>query len=105
MKKTSLFQLCLHLIALLCACSAASADNPPELQGIRFSAVSPTSDQVVLQLNGSYSPNVFTIKDETPRLVIDFADMVHTDKVKRAAAVKRHLRRVSRDVTKRQRLD
>lgn len=87
MKKTTVSSLCVQLLALLCACSSALADAIPELRGIRFSAASPVSEKVVLQLNGSYSPNVFTIKDETPRLVFDFADMVYTDKVKHATPV------------------
>ena len=87
MKKTTVSLLCAQLFALLLACSTVRAGATSELRDIRFTAISPTSEKVVLQLNGSYSPNVFTIKDETPRLVIDFADMVHTDKVKRAASV------------------
>ena len=87
MKKTTILALCAQLLALLWASTAALAEPSPELRGIRFESVSPGSDKVVLQLNGSYSPNIFTIKDETPRLVLDFANMNYTDKVKHAATV------------------
>ena len=59
----------------------AAAEVRPELRALRFSTVAPGSERVVLQLNGSYSPKVFTMKGETPRIVLDFADMTHSGKV------------------------
>ncbi len=87
MKNTTVFAICAHLLVLLWTSVPALAESAPELRGIRFESASPGSEKVVLQLNGSYSPNMFTIKDETPRLVLDFADMTYTDKVKHATTV------------------
>ena len=64
------------LILLLTSGLAAAADKP-ELQKIRYTALSASSEQVTLQLNGSYIPKVFTLKDETPRIIFDFPDMIY----------------------------
>ena len=81
MKTQTLAFICPPLLALLLICGLAAAEVRPELRALRFSAVAPGSERVVLQLNGSYSPKVFTMKGETPRIVLDFADMTHSGKV------------------------
>ena len=81
MKTQTLAFICPPLLALLLICGLAAAEVRPELTALRFSAVAPGSEKVVLQLNGSYSPKVFTMKGETPRIVLDFADMTHSGKV------------------------
>ena len=81
MKTQTLAFICPPLLALLLICGLAAAEVRPELRALRFSAVAPGSEKVVLQLNGSYSPKVFTMKGETPRIVLDFADMTHSGKV------------------------
>ena len=68
-------------LSLLLTCGLAAAEVQPELRELRFTANSPGSEKVVLQLNGSYSPKVFTMKDETPRIVLDFKEMTHSGKV------------------------
>ena len=80
MKTNTLATLCAPLLPLLIACGLAAAAGP-ELRDLRFTAVSSGTEKVVLQLNGPYSPKVFTMKDETPRIVLDFADMAHSRKV------------------------
>jgi hypothetical protein len=82
MKKKSLYCIPHSLLALLLTCGLAVAADRPQLKKIEHTILSPASEQVVLQLNGSYSPKVFTLKDETPRVIFDFADMVHTRDVK-----------------------
>ncbi|MDX9840849.1 MAG: AMIN domain-containing protein [Desulfobulbus sp.] len=81
MKTPTLALICPPLLALLLICGLAAAEVRPQLSELRFSAVAPGSEKVVLQLNGSYSPKVFTMKGETPRIVLDFADMTHSGKV------------------------
>ena len=77
--KTSTFAcICPPLLALLLFCGLAAAAVRPELRDLRFSTVAPGTEKVVLHLNGSYSPKVFTMKGETPRLVLDFAGMTHS---------------------------
>jgi hypothetical protein len=70
------------LFALLLTCCLAVAADKPELQKLRYSILSSTSEQVVLQFNGSYSPKVFTLKGETPRVVFDFPGVIHGREIK-----------------------
>jgi hypothetical protein len=81
MKTLTLAFICPPLLALLLLCGLAAAEVRPELRDLRFSTVAPGSEKVVLHLNGSYSPKVFTMKGETPRLVLDFAGMTHSTRV------------------------
>lgn len=78
MKTSTLACICPALLALLLFCGLAAAAVRPELRDLRFSTVAPGTEKVVLHLNGSYSPKVFTMKGETPRLVLDFAGMTHS---------------------------
>ena len=78
MKTSTLACICPPLLALLLFCGLAAAEVKPELRDLRFSTVAPGTEKVVLHLNGSYSPKVFTMKGETPRLVLDFAGMTHS---------------------------
>lgn len=78
MKTSTLACICPPLLALLLFCGLAAAEVRPELRDLRFSTVAPGTEKVVLHLNGSYSPKVFTMKGETPRLVLDFAGMTHS---------------------------
>ena len=86
MKKKSLLLVPRSLLALLLTCGLAAAADTPQLQKIKHTVLSPASEQVVLQLNGSYSPKVFTLKGETPRVIFDFADMTHSREVKSVTA-------------------
>ncbi|MCL1980675.1 MAG: AMIN domain-containing protein [Proteobacteria bacterium] len=85
MKKSFVALAMRSLFALLLACTVASAEDMPEaprLQKLTHTTLSPTSEQVILQLNGSYSPKVFTLKDENPRLVFDFDGMTYGRDIK-----------------------
>jgi len=75
MKKPFVALILRSLFALLLACTFVRAEDAPLLQKLKHIIVSPTSEQVILQLNGSYSPKVFTLKDENPRIVFDFDGM------------------------------
>ena len=77
MKKNIISLVSRSLLTLLLTCGPAAADDTPQLQKVKHTVLSPTTEQVVLQLNGSYSPKVFTLKDETPRVIFDFANMTH----------------------------
>lgn len=84
--KRSIVALAAHsLLTLLATCCLALAEDTPQLQKLKHAVLSPTTEQVVLQLNGSYSPKAFTLKDETPRIVFDFADMTYSREVKSLA--------------------
>lgn len=74
------------LFTILLACSAAWAEAPPELIDIQFTAQSANSEQVKIKLNGSYIPKAFILKDETPRIVFDFADIKQGGKVNSSTA-------------------
>lgn len=84
--KRSIVALAAHsLLTLMATCCLALAEDTPQLQKLKHAVLSPTTEQVVLQLNGSYSPKAFTLKDETPRIVFDFADMTYSREVKSLA--------------------
>lgn len=93
MKKNIVARAAHTLFVFLFTVGLAMAEDAPQLQKLKHSVLSPSSEQVVLQLNGSYSPNVFTLKGETPRVIFDFADMTHSREVKsittKGAIVKR----------------
>ncbi len=82
MKKTIFSFLSGLLLPLLLTCGLAAETNTPQLQKLMHTVVSPSSEQVVLQLNGSYSPKTFTLKDEMPRIIFDFPDMTYGREVK-----------------------
>ncbi len=82
MKKNIISLVSRSLLTLLLTFDLAAADDTPQLQKVRHTVLSPSTEQVVLQLNGSYSPKVFTLKDETPRVIFDFANMTHGLEVK-----------------------
>ncbi|MGE4560502.1 MAG: AMIN domain-containing protein [Desulfobulbus sp.] len=63
------------LMILLLMLGLASAEDAPRLQQINHAVLSSASEQVTLQLNGSYSPKVFTLKGQSPRIVFDFPGM------------------------------
>ena len=44
--------------------------------------LSSNADQVTFKLNGSYSPKVFTLKGEKPRVVFDFQGVQFTENIK-----------------------
>ena len=77
MKNTLVTVIASQILLLLLTCGSASAASKPELQKVRHTVLSSTSEQVSLQLNGSYSPKVFTLKGETPRIIFDFPDMTY----------------------------
>lgn len=77
MKNTIVTVIYSLILLLLLTCNLAAAEGKPELQKVRHTVLSPTSEQVTLQLNGSYSPKVFTLKGETPRIIFDFPDMTY----------------------------
>ncbi len=76
MKKTLLSLIAGQLLPLLLACTLAAAASKPELQKIKYAIRSSTSERIVLQLNGSYSPKIFTLKGENPRVVFDFPGLI-----------------------------
>lgn len=78
MKNTLIAVLSSQILLLLLTCTLATAASKPELQKVQHTVLSPTSEQVTLQLNGSYIPKIFTLKGETPRIVFDFPDMTHS---------------------------
>ena len=81
--KTQLVALVTRILLILfVSCGLAAAEDTPQLLKIKHSILSPTSEQIVLQLNGSYSPKIFTLKDEKPRVVFDFAAMTPAKDVK-----------------------
>jgi len=82
MKKTIFSIFSVLLFPLLLTCALAEETSTPQLQRLKHTVVSPVSEQVVLQLNGSYSPKAFTLKDETPRIIFDFPDMTYGKDVK-----------------------
>ena len=82
MKKKIITLLSGQLLSLLLACGFAAAAPQPELQEIWYTSLSPTSEKVALKLNGSYIPKVFTLKDETPRVIFDFANMAYGRAIK-----------------------
>ncbi len=81
MKNTISTVIYSQILLLLLTCNLAAAEGKPELQKVRHTVLSSTSEQVTLQLNGSYIPKVFTLKGETPRVVFDFPDMTHSREV------------------------
>ncbi|MDR2550874.1 MAG: AMIN domain-containing protein [Desulfobulbus sp.] len=89
MKKQFVALTLRSLFALLLACTLVSAEEAtenapaaPQLQNLKHLVLSPTSEEVILQLNGSYSPKVFTLKDENPRIIFDFDGMTYGRSVK-----------------------
>ncbi|WP_310599280.1 AMIN domain-containing protein [Desulfobulbus sp.] len=89
MKKQFVALILRSLFTLLLACTLVSAEeatenapDAPQLQKLKHLVLSPTSEEVILQLNGSYSPKVFTLKDENPRIIFDFAGMTYGRGVK-----------------------
>jgi hypothetical protein len=82
MKKYFVIPASLSLLFLVFMTGLALAEEAPQLLKLKHTVLSPTSEQVVLQLNGSYSPKIFTIKDQSPRVIFDFADMTHSREVK-----------------------
>ena len=74
--------LFLSLISFLFLLLPAGAEQQPELTGIQFTGSSATEEKAILTLNGSYIPNAFALKDETPRIILDFPNVRHGLKVK-----------------------
>ncbi len=75
MKKHIAFLLTRSLLLTLAMVGLAGAEDAPQLQQINHTILSPNSEQIVLKLSGSYSPKTFTLKDQSPRVVLDFDDM------------------------------
>lgn len=63
------------LLSFLFCCGLAVAEDKPQLLSIKHSVLSANTEQVTLQLNGSYQPKTFTLKDTSPRIIFDFAEM------------------------------
>jgi hypothetical protein len=74
------------LVLLLFTCGIAAAGETPQLEKLKYTAVSPGAEEVTLQFNGSYSPKIFTLKGESPRVILDFADMTHSRAIKTVTA-------------------
>ena len=87
MKNTIITVIYCQILALLLTCSPAAASKP-ELQKVRHTVLSSTSEQVTLLLNGSYSPKIFTLEGETPRIIFDFPDMIYGKEIQNNAATK-----------------
>ena len=87
MKKQFVALILPSLFALLLTCTLVSAEDAPgapQLLKLKHTILSPGSEQVILQLNGSYSPKVFTLKDENPRIVFDFEGMTSSKEIRSA---------------------
>ena len=82
MKKQIISGTVLLWMFLLVAISQAPAADGPELQEIRHSVLAPGAEEVSFRLNGSYSPKIFSLKDQSPRIVVDFPDATHSRGVK-----------------------
>ncbi|WP_306547377.1 AMIN domain-containing protein [Desulfobulbus sp.] len=82
MKKHTIALISRSLLALLFAYGIAAAEETPQLEKLKYTAVSSGAEEVTLQLNGSYSPKIFTLKGESPRVILDFADMTHSREIK-----------------------
>ena len=82
MKKNIVALVARALFTLFLTFGLANAEDAPQLQKLKHTVISPTTEQVVLQLNGSYSPKVFTLKDETPRIIFDFAGATYGREIK-----------------------
>nr|WP_321466869.1 AMIN domain-containing protein [uncultured Desulfobulbus sp.] len=63
------------VLILLLTLGLTFAKDSPRLEQIKHSVLSPGSEQITLQLNGSYSPKIFTLKGQSPRIVLDFTGM------------------------------
>lgn len=75
-------------LLLFCCCFytfsafyVVSAQAEQLLQQIEYLDLSSSADQITFKLNGPYSPNVFTIKGEKPRIVLDFGNVTYTSGV------------------------
>jgi len=88
MKNTIITVIYSQILVLLLTCSPAAAASKPELQKVRHTVLSSTSEQVTLLLNGSYSPKIFTLEGETPRIIFDFPDMIYGKEIQNNAATK-----------------
>lgn len=75
MKKHIASLLTRSLLLPLALVGLVHAEDTPQLQQINHTILSPSSEQIVLKLSGSYSPKTFTLKDQSPRVVFDFDDM------------------------------
>lgn len=75
MKKHIASLLTRSLLLTLALVGLVQAEDTPQLQQIKHTILSPSSEQIVLKLSGSYSPKTFTLKDQSPRVVFDFDDM------------------------------
>lgn len=75
MNNHTLSHLSMSLLIMLATVGFAHAEELPRLERIKHAILSSTSEEITLQLNGPYSPKVFTLKGESPRLVLDFDDM------------------------------
>ena len=89
MKKPFVALVSRSLFVLLLTCTLADAENTPvapQLQKLKHTTLAPNREQVVLQLNGSYSPKISTLKDENPRIIFDFDGMTCGKDIKAAIA-------------------
>lgn len=72
---------CLFLLLLFAYSLTAATSAGPVLQSLNHTTLSAEVEKVTLQLNGSHSPKTFTLNGETPRIVLDFPDMVQAGTV------------------------
>lgn len=77
MKRYLLAPLARILLSLLLCGGTALAADTPQLLKFKHNILSDSSEEVVLQFNGTYSPKVFTLKGTPPRVVFDFPDLTH----------------------------
>ena len=81
MKKIHIF-IAFSCCLLFSASWSTAVDHKQLLNSIDYLDLSSNADQVTFKLNGSYSPKVFTLKDEKPRMVFDFQGVQFTGNVK-----------------------
>ncbi len=87
MKKSLVSLITSTLLIFLSCCGLAVAQDSPQLLNIKHSILSANTEVVVLQLNGSYTPKTFTLKDGNPRIIFDFAAMTLGKAVKNTTSV------------------
>jgi hypothetical protein len=75
-KNITAITACQFLSLLLAFCLAAATNAGPVLRNLDHAILSQESEKVTLQLNGSYSPTIFTLNGGTPRIVLDFPGMI-----------------------------
>lgn len=82
-----------YAFIVLCCClvpaspQSATAADKQLLTSIDYLYLSSSADQVTFKLTGPYSPKVFTLKGEKPRVVFDFPNVFPTGTIDQVATL------------------